>query len=113
MTETILTASGIPFRQGRFPDPPAVTYGVYFDNLTTDGSDPVTPPTSAGLPRIIRHDVMVELYEPRQDLDAEAKLEAELNARGISWTKEDRYWLQNVQRYQTVYEFYYFEKVRT
>ena len=109
MTETILTASGIPFRESRYPHPPPGTYAVYFDDLTTDGPDPV----AAGMSRIVRHDVMVELYEPTQDTDAEAKLEAQLDANGLQWTKQAAYWLQNVQRYQVVYEFNYTEKRRT
>ena len=112
MIETILTASGIPFRQGRYPDPPAKTYAVYFDNQEIDSADPVTPVTTWGFPLIVRHDAEVELYEPKPDPDAEAALEAELTARGAPWTKQDRYWLQNVQRYQIIYEFSYTEKRR-
>lgn len=109
MTETILAASGLPYKRARFPHPPAETYAVYFDDLTTDGPDPV----AGGMPQIVRHDVMVELYEPTQDPDAEAKLEAQLRAGGIQWTKQAAYWLQNVQRYQVIYEFNYTEKRRT
>lgn len=109
MIDTILTASGIPYRQGRFINPPAATYAIYFDSQEADGPDPVI---TTGLPVIVRHDVSVELYEPEQDPAAEAAIEAELNARGILWTKEARYWLQNVQRYQVVYEFDYNEKRR-
>ena len=109
MIKEILTASAIPHRQGRFLNPPATSYAVYFDDLDVNGPDPV----GAELPRIVRHDVMVEIYEPKADPAAEAALEAELDARGIPWTKEDRYWLQNVQRYQVIYEFSYNEKRRT
>lgn len=108
MIETILTASGLPHRQGRFLYPPAKTYAVYFDDKETDGPDPVGAPA----PYIVRHDCMVELYEPEPDPAAEATLEAALNAQGLSWTKQDRYWLQNVQRYQVIYEFNFSEKVR-
>ena len=111
MIETILTASGLPHRQGRFLHPPAKTYAVYFDDQTVDGADPV-PPISGRLPGVVFHDCMVELYEPQPDTAAEAALEAALNAQGLSWTKQDRYWLQNVQRYQVIYEFNFFEKVR-
>lgn len=107
MIKTILTASGIPYRQGRFVNPPAGTYGIYFDNQTVDGPDPMP-----GVPKIVRHDCMVELYEPKPDPDAEERLEMQLAAVGLHWTKEDRYWLQNVQRYQVIYEFSYNEKVR-
>ena len=109
MTETILTASGIPFKRARFPHPPAETYGVYFDELTTDGPDLM----DAGSPQIVNHSVMVELYEPTLDQDAETRLEAQLNANSIQWTKQAAYWLQNVQRYQVVYEFEYTEKRRS
>ncbi len=107
MIDTIMTVSGIPYRQGRFYNPPAETYGIYFDNHTVDGPDPLP-----GAPAIIRHDVMVELYEPRPDPDAETALETQLAVAGLHWTKQDRYWLQNVQRYQVVYEFSYNEKRR-
>ena len=109
MIDSILTASGIPYRQSRYLNPPTSTYAIYFDAQEADGPDPVA---TAGLPVIVRHDVSVELYEPEQDPAAEAAVEAELNARGILWTKEARYWLQNVQRYQVVYAFNYNEKRR-
>lgn len=109
MVNEILTASGIPYRQGRYPDPPAKTYCVYFDDITTiEGPDAIP-----GAPMLIRHDVMVELYEPKADTKAEEALEAEFIVRGVPWTKQDRYWLQNVQRYQVLYEFDYVEKRRT
>ena len=108
MTETILTASGIPFKRARYPQPPPGTYAVYFDDQTTDGPDPV----AGGMPQIVNHDVMVELYEPTHDPDAEAQLEAQLRERGIQWTKQAAYWLQNVQRYQVIYEFNFTEKRR-
>ena len=110
MLHEILNASRIPYRQGRYLNPPEETYAVYFDDLTADGPDPIPLPNR---PYMLRHDVMVELYEPRPDTASEESIEAELNARGILWAKEDRYWLQNVQRHQVVYEFTYFEKVRT
>lgn len=105
MVETILKASGLNFRQARFPDPPAETYAVYFDEVEADGPD--------GYNRIFWHDVMVELYEPVPDDAAEAAIEAVLNARGIPWTKQARYWLDSVRRYQVIYEFSYIEKRRT
>jgi hypothetical protein len=113
MIKEILTAAGVQYRQGRHTKPPADTYAVYFDDVERDGADPVTPDTSAGLPGIYHHDVRVELYEPKPDDKTEAAIEAELNARGLPWSKEDRYWLQDAQRYQVIYEFTYTEKRRT
>lgn len=109
MMNTILTASGIPYRQGRYLNPPTGTYAVYFDNLTADGPDPVV----AGAPMVIQHDCIIELYEPSPDPEAEAAMEAAINAHGYAWTKQDRYWLRDAQRYQVVYELTYFEKRRT
>ena len=105
MIKTILNAAGLPSGQGRVPNPPAGTYAVYFDDVTADGPD--------GYNRIFTHEIMVELYEPKHDDEAEAALEAELNARGIPWTKQARYWLDSIRRYQVVYEFAYTEKRRT
>ena len=108
MIKEILSAAGIPHEPGRFPDPPPL-FAVYFDEVdTTEGPDPVP-----GATQLLRHDVTVELYEPDHDDAAEANLEAELDARGIPWTKQAAYWLQNVQRYQVVYEFTYKERRRT
>ena len=104
MIKEILNAAGIPSWQGRSPNPPAKTYAIYFDDVAADGPD--------GYNLIFNHDVMVELYEPKADPDAEAALEAQLMAHGVHWTKEDRYWLQNAQRYQVIYEFSYNEKRR-
>lgn len=110
MLNEILTASGIEYAQAHFIRIPDGTYAVYFDDVEVDAADRVTPPTPAGLPRIYKHDVTVEVYEPKPDPDAEKALEAELDARGLAWAKQDRYWLKDIQRYQTVYEFSFTSK---
>lgn len=102
MVNNILTAAGIKFRRSRFPEPPAETYAVYMDDVDADGPD--------GMNRIFTHNITVEVYEPKPDDVAEAALEAVLDAAGVRWTKQDRYWLQDVQRYQVVYEFSYIIK---
>jgi hypothetical protein len=110
MIREILTAAGVLHRRARFPKPPADTYAVYFDDVDVDAADRVAPVTRAGLPRIYHHDVRIEVYEPSPDDTTEAAIEAELDARGLPWSKEDRYWLQDVQRYQVLYEFSYTSK---
>ena len=110
MIDTMLAAAGIPAKQGRFMNPPPETYAVYFDDCDTA---PGPDPTGTGTPLLVRHDAMVEFYEPKPAPAKEEAFEAELIAHGIAWTKQDRYWLQNVQRYQVVYEFTYHEKRRT
>ena len=102
MINEILTAAGVPFRRSRFPKPPAETYAVYTDDIDTDGPD--------GINRIFNHDITVEVYEPKPDDKAEEAIEAAINAQGLQWTKQDRYWLQDVQRYQVIYEFSYIIK---
>lgn len=106
MVSEILTAAGIKNRRSRFVKPPAGTYAVWMDDVTTDGPDGMPP-------RIFSHDITVELYEDKPDDVAVAALEAQLTAHGLHWTKQDRYWIQSEQFYQTIYEFSYIEKRRT
>lgn len=103
MIEQILTAAGIPSQAAQFSDPPPVTYAVYFDSVTAEGPD-------AEASRIFTHDCTVELYAPTVDPEAKARLEAELDARGIPYTTQGWYWLGTTQRYQEIYEFSYIEK---
>ena len=100
MRDTILTASGINVRRVRFPTPPADTYAIYTDDVTATGPDHMAA-------RIFSHDVTVELYEAQPDDAAERAVEAAIDALGFPWTKQDRYWLQDVQRYQVIYELSY------
>lgn len=109
MIKDILTASGVLHRQGRFPNPPADTYAVYFDDVDGDGADFVAP-SPDGLPCVWTHDGRIEVYEPQPDPEAEAAIEAAIKAGGLSWTKYDRVWLQDVQRYQVTYEITYITK---
>ena len=110
MIREILTASGVEYARGRFITMPKGTHAVYFDDVETETADPVP---SEGMPRIYHHTVTVELYEPAPDDAAEAAIEAELDARGLPWSKQDRYWLKDLQRYQVIYELTYHAKRRT
>ena len=110
MIDEILTAAGVKHRRARFSKPPAETYAVYFDDIDRDGADRVTPSTWGRLPGVYHHSVSIEVYEPTPDDKTEAAIEAELDARGLLWSKEDRYWLQDVQRYQGLYTFEYTNK---
>lgn len=108
MVNEILAASGIRYRRGRFSKPPEGTYAIYTDDSTVDGPDGLP----AGSPLIVTHDVTVELYEAHPDDQAEAALEAAIIAAGLTWTKQDRYWIKSEQLYQVIYEFAYREKRR-
>lgn len=109
MIKEILTAVGVLFRRSRFLKPPDGTYAVYFDDVERDGADPVST-DGERLPGVYRHDIRLELYEPLPDDDTETALEAELDARGLPWAKEDRYWLKDERVYQVLYEFSYTTK---
>lgn len=110
MIKEILSAAGVEYAQGRFLRMPAGTHAVYFDDIEVTTSDRVE--SAVGLPRIYKHNVSVELYEPTPDDATETAIEAELDAHGLEWTKQDRYWLKDLQRYQTVYEFSYTNKTK-
>lgn len=111
MIEAILGETGLPFRRGRFLDPPSGTYIVYTDDFETDGADP-TVGDRTGLSAIAAHRPTIELYEPMPDDMSEELLESTFDAAGLPWTKQDRYWLQEEQRYQVVYEISYTSKTK-
>lgn len=103
MINKILTAAGVKFRESRFLKPPSGTYAVYMDDVETDGPDYES--------RIFHHDITVELYAPKPDPKAEAAIEAALAAEGLHYHKQARYWIQDEQLYQTIYNFMYIEKI--
>lgn len=105
MIKEILTAAAIPHQPARFPDPPAQTYAVYFDSITSDGPD-------IGPGQILTHDCTVELYAPSIDEGDTCieRLRSELDVRSIRFTTQGWYWLSSIQRYQEIIEFTYIEK---
>lgn len=86
----------------RCPAPPAADHAVYFDDVDADGPDLRN--------MFFRHNVTVELYELTRDSATSAAFEAELNARGIRWTKTTRRWQKSIQKYLTIYDLSYIEK---
>lgn len=110
MVNEILAASGLPYKEARFPDPPATTFAIYFDSVGRTGPDPVLHGDTDGMPCILSHDATIELYAPVIDRDAEKSLEAAIAAKGLEYTTQGWYWLKDLQRYQQIYEFSYTEK---
>lgn len=104
MIKTIMRAADLPGWEAWTNNPPLGNYVLYFDDVTTDGPD--------GHPWIRQHDVTLELYEPMAAPDVEAALETAISAQGLQWTKQARYWLKDLKRFQVIYEFTYFEKRR-
>lgn len=110
MVDGILTAAGVLHRRSRFLRMPDETHAVWFDDITTESADRISAIPQGGLPRTRTHDVTIELYEPAPDDAAEQAIEAGLDAHGLAWDKQDRYWLDEARRYQVTYEFTYVEK---
>lgn len=104
MIHDIMKASGIKYREARYMPPLPSTYAVLMDDVTAGGAD--------GINCIYTHGITVELYEAKPDPSSEAAIEAALDAAGLAWTKQARYWLETEQRYQVIYEFTYQEKRR-
>ena len=103
MIKTILDAATVPAQEARFPAPPEL-HAVYFDSVTAGGPDDCY--------RIFTHDCTIELYAPSIAAGNEAKqrISEECGARGIHYTTQGWYWLNDVRRYQEIIEFTYIEK---
>lgn len=106
MVNRILTGAGFvlnqTYRETRFLKPPSVTYAVYNDTKTVRGADYVNC--------ITEHEVNIEVYEYAPDPEAESQIEAQLDAVGMPYIKQNRYWINEEQLYQVIYEFNYLEK---
>lgn len=105
MVDKILTQVGVKYRKSRYTAKPLPdTYAVYFDDREAGGAD--------GINCLITHNITIELYTAKPDDATEAAIEDALDAAGLEWTSQARYWIQEEQRYQTIYEFTYIEKRR-
>lgn len=104
MVNDILREAGVKYAQARYKPPLPSTYAVYMDDQEGEGADLIVC--------LIHHSITIEVYESKPDDATEQAIEAALNRRGIQWTKQARYWLQEEQRYQVIYEFNYIEKRR-
>lgn len=106
MIQEILTAAAVPSQEARFPDPPEL-HAVFFDSTTTGDGEDTGPALS------IIHDYTVELYTPSVAVgnDAKRRICEQLDARGIRYTAQGWYWLNDIRRYQEIIEFTYIEKI--
>lgn len=105
MVDEILTKAGVKHRQNRFVKPPAETYAVWADLISTDGADGMPP-------SLFTHDVTIELFEYAPDPETEAAVEAAMSDACVHWMKRDRDWIEVEQVYQVTYDFTYIEKRR-
>ena len=105
MVTKILNMAKVKYRQSRYTAKPLPeTYAVYFDDREAGGAD--------GINCLITHNITIEVYESKPDDATERAIEEALDAYGLEWTSQARYWLQEEQRYQVIYEFTYIEKRR-
>lgn len=102
MVNTILQPTGIPFKESRFLTPPSTTYAVYMDAVERRGGDSIN--------LLSQHDITLEVYEYSKDPEVEKAIEDRLDELGIEYSKTPRYWIQEEQLYQVVYDFTYYEK---
>ena len=102
MVNKILTATGLPYKESRFLKPPNTTYAIYEDAINRRGGDTIN--------LLSQHDISIELYEYAPDPEAEKAIENQLDAEGIEYDKAPRYWIQEEQIYQVVYDFTYYSK---
>lgn len=106
MVNEILTGAGFilnkTYKETRFLSTPRETFAIFNDTHNRRGAD--------NLNLITEHDVEIELYEFAPDPEAEKRLEAQFDERGIEYLKQPRYWIHEEQMYQVIYEFSYIEK---
>lgn len=106
MVNQILTGAGFvlneTYKETRFLKPPITTYAIYNDDISARGADYIN--------LIKDHDYTIELYEYKPDREAEKRIEDQLDARGIEYEKESRYWIDEEQIYQVIYNFSFIEK---
>lgn len=106
MVRTILTEAGFvegeTFNETQFINPPRTTYAVFMDSFTRRGAD--------GLNLLKDHLYTIELYSEFGDPDAESRIEAAFDKHALEYDKEEQYWIQTEQMYQTVYTFNFINK---
>lgn len=102
MVKEILDVTGLPYKESRFLKPPSKTYAIYHDAINRRGGDNIN--------LLSQHDVTIELYEYEPDPESEALIEKTLDALGIEYDKQPRYWIQDQQLHQVVYDFTYHQK---
>lgn len=106
MVKEILTRAGFvenkTFRHSHFKTPPKTSYVTYLDSYTRRGSDDRN--------LITEHTATLELYAYKPDPDSERRIESSLDSFSLPYEKQDCYYIQSEQLYQTVYTLEFTEK---
>lgn len=94
--EQLLAPVGIPFTLHHWERPPAMPYGVYFDDYTENFE------ADNRAYAVISH-VYIELYTRQRDPYLETRLEGILNGVDLYWDKDSAY-VDSLRAYKTTYE---------
>lgn len=94
--EQLLSPVGIPFKLHHWEKPPAMPYGVYFDDYTDNFE------ADDWVYLVVTH-FYIELYTRQRDPALESKVEAALGGAELYWDKDSAY-VDSLRAYQTRYE---------
>ena len=94
--EQLLAPLGIPFTFHHWEKPPAMPYGVYFDDHTDNFA-------ADGIAYAVVFHVNIELYVRQRDQGLEGRLEDILTAADLYWDKAAVY-IDSERFYQVAYE---------
>lgn len=94
--EQLLSPMDIPFTLHHWEKPPAMPYGVYFDDYTENFE------ADNRVYLVITH-FFIELYTRQRDPALETTLEEVLDAAGLFWDRDSTY-VDALRAYKTTYE---------
>lgn len=94
--EQLLAPLGIPFTFHHWERPPALPYGVYFDDYTDNFE------ADDRAYAVIRH-FRIELYSRQRDPALEARMEKIFDEADLYWDKDSTY-IDSERFYQVAYE---------
>lgn len=104
MVDEMLEEIGIAHKEIKFNKPPKETYAVWMEDIEAYGADDVN--------LYWKHFPTIELYaySESESISSERKIEQYFNERGVAFKKQARFFIQEEQLYQTVYDFEYLSK---
>jgi len=103
--DQILEKAEIPGGETYWPEQPDGTFAAWGETVTADGSDYGN--------ELQHHDIELELYEPmdQEDYEARRRLQKTLNSEKLHWRKEPRVLDLQLRLLMTTYTFSYTERV--
>lgn len=102
--EMLDNGTGLFWKEIRYLKAPSLPWFIFIDNTSTRGAD--------ALNNIVEHDLTLEYYYEKEDLQTEKAIEDFLNSEDYQYEKNTD-WLEDEQLFVTVYEINTFlEKIR-